>query len=239
MPDLSEQLPLNLEVRSDAQPPKHCTDLPLPPCGNSGSRHPKASDRTEPVAEQLLAALDEALVVPVAPPLHEMDWRVVESWVEEAARGILFRRDRMRLVRQAMRAVHEERRTARQIGYLREQVEQQEARRRARAAPDYWARRERGRRAQQPAHVDVETDAWRRAKALAARQGVGIGEYVGRLVVAELRAPSRRIVEAPTETTRLFVRLAVEKDQWREFVASARDAGLTVSRRLGLLVERL
>lgn len=159
--------------------------------------------------------------------------------MEEAAEGLRWRRERAAMIREADRLLHEEFRTRQTIEVQREQLTSKAAQQREKEAGTYWRRRDGGRRAQQPTHVQVDPAAWRRAKALAARQGVGIGEYVGRLILAELRAPSRRRAAAPEATTHLFARLVIEKDGWRRFVASTRELDVTVQRRVGLIVERL
>lgn len=215
------------------------TDLPLPPCGNSGSdRRPDADAATTSLLD-LMARLDEALLVPLAPPLHDADFHAVRAWAEQATEGFSWRRDRTNLIREVDRILHDEFRTARTVDLLREKLASQAERQREMQDGTYWQQRDRGRRAQQPTHVDVDPDAWQRAKALGTRQGVGIGDYVGRLVAAELRAPSCRRVPSPAQTRRLFARLAIDKDDWRTFVADTHEAGLTVQRRIGLLVERL
>lgn len=163
----------------------------------------------------------------------------MRAWVDEAAEGLRWRRDRTELIRAVDKLLHDDFRTARTAELLREQIDAQIEREREMAAGTYWQRRDGRRRAQQPTHVDVDPAAWQRAKALATNQGVGIGEYVGRLVAAEVRAPSRRYVPPSPQTQRLFARLAVEKDVWRTFVASAHELGLSVSRRVGLLAEAL
>lgn len=187
----------------------------------------------------MLARLDEALLVPLAPPLHDVDCGAVHAWVEQAAEGLRWRRDRTELIREVGKILHDEFRTGRTIELLRETIASRAEQHREMQDGTYWQRRDGGRRAQQPTHVEVDPAAWQRAKVVATRQGVGIGEYVGRLIVAELRAPSRRRVSAPGQTSRLFARVAVEKDNWRAFVADTREAGLTVQRRIGLIVERL
>lgn len=230
---------LNASRTHNIHPIETVTDLPLTQSVNGVSRRPPDSGRASVTVEELLAALDQALLVPVAPPLHETDRRVVKAWVEEAARGLLYRRDRTRLVRDVLRILDDEWRSTRTVANVREQVIRKAELRQAREDGTYWTRRDSGRRANQPTHVDVDPDAWRRAKALAARQGVGIGEYVGGLIAAEVRAPSRRLPPPAAPTVRLFARVAIEHGEWRAFVADTHGAGLTVQRRIGLIVERL
>lgn len=235
---MSDQPQLPLDLNDDrVEPLEHCTDLPLPLSGNGGNSAPDVD--TAARLEELVVRLDETLRVPAAPPLHELHLGTVRAWMEEAAEGLRWRRDRTAMIREADRLLHEVFRTRQTIEVLREQLTSKAAQQREKEAGTYWRRRDGGRRAQQPMHVEVDPAAWRRAKALAARQGVGIGEYVGRLILAELRAPSRRRVPAPEATTHLFARIAIEKDEWRRFVASARELDVTVQRRVGLIVERL
>lgn len=238
MSERPEQLPLDLDD-DRVKPLEHCTDLPLSPGGNSGnSGRPDAGAAAIRLTD-LLARLDEALLVPLAPPLHDADYGAVHAWVEQAADGLRWRRERTELIREVGKILHDEFRTGRTIELLRETIANRAEQHREMQDGTYWQRRDGGRRAQQPTHVEVDPAAWQRAKVVATRQGVGIGEYVGRLIIAELRAPSRRRVPAPDQTTRLFARLAVDKDDWRAFAADTREAGLTLQRRIGLLVERL
>lgn len=232
------QLPLDLDDRP-VEPLEHGTDLPLSPGGNSGNSGRPAAGAAAISLTDLLARLDEALLAPLGPPLHDVDYGAVHAWVEQAAEGLRWRRDRTELIREVGKILHDEFRTGRTIELVREMIASRAEQHREMQDGTYWQRRDGGRRAQQPTHVEVDPAAWQRAKVVATRQGVGIGEYVGRLIVAELRAPSRRRVPAPDQTSRLFARVAVEKDDWRAFLAGSRELGLTVQRRIGLIVERL
>jgi hypothetical protein len=51
-----------------------------------------------------------------------------------------------------------------------------------RGSGTHWKRRDAGRRAKQPTHVDVDPAAWRRAKVAAAKKGMTMGHYVGTLL---------------------------------------------------------
>ena len=230
---------------SDENLTQHHTDLPLSLRGNSGRGGP--SNGREVTAADLLDALDDTLTQPCGPPLHELDPRAVEQWLEMAARGLVFRRDQLALIRKVQRVLHEEWRSAWSIELMREQVEAREADRQARIDGTYWARRDGGRRARQATHVEVDHEAWASAKAAAQREGVGIGVFVGQLIVRELRKPEERSIVAARrgsdeerngDRARIFARVAADKATWTEFVARSKRAGVTVARHLGLIVER-
>jgi hypothetical protein len=226
----------------DVDPLDTRTDLPLPQCGNGGS--PARSSERVVTAADLLAALEPAMAVPVAPPLHEIEPRAVVAWAEASADGLVFRRDRRRLVREVLRLLEDEWSTAQQVERLRQQITSRDEEQRARTVGTYWMRRDSGRRAQQPTHVDVEPEAWVQAKAAARRHEVGVGEYVGRLVVNAILRPASAPTPLSSELTpcnrrtRLFARLAVEKPTWKEFVALSAETHVTVARHVGLVVER-
>lgn len=223
---------------ADEQPatPEHHTDLPLPLCGNSGSSR-RAIDAAEAATlEQLLDRLDRMLALPAAPSLAEVDFRAVRRWAERATADVATRSEGLKLVRQIERVLTEECRTARQISCARERIEQRRALARERAAGTHWKRRDAGRRAKQPTHVDVDPIAWRRAKVAAVREGLGVGEYVGRLVARAHECPEW--VQVPeVETARLFARLTVSEEVWKELSVEARRRGITVARTVGAIVE--
>lgn len=193
-----------------------------------------------------MEALDRLLLVPVAPPLHDVDPQVVLRWAEAASEALLYRRERRWLVRQVLRVLEEEWATSQEIERLYDQIAAREEEQRQREEGAYWERRESGRRAQRPIRVDVDPEAWARAKGAARREGLGIGEYVGRLIAAETARrpdhtsafrgaqPGRR--RGP-ERERFFARVAVGRDTWAEFVARSHDARITVARYVGLVVE--
>ena len=68
------------------------------------------------------------------------------------------------------------------IRHANERIAQRLALAEERAAGTHWKRRDAGRRAKQPIHVDVDPAAWRRAKATASKKGMTIGHHVGTLV---------------------------------------------------------
>lgn len=226
-----------------ATPGQH-TDLPLSLRGNGGSSRRAADDAEAATLEQLFEKLDRLLSIPAAPSLNDADHRAVERWSERAAAGLASRGEALKLVREVERLIADERRNARQVAYAEERIVQKLELARERAAGTHWKRRDSGRRAKQPTHVEVDPAAWRRARAEAARHGLGIGEFVGRLVAQEVLAPERgpisplgQILESGR--ARIFARLAVERAPWEMFVARSAQARLTVARHVGLVVERM
>jgi hypothetical protein len=229
--------PTRVPVDHEPSTPRHHTDLPLPLCGNSGSSRRSAHAAEAATLRQLLDHLDRLIKHPAAPPLDDVDWRTVRRWAEAAAEGLVSRREGLKLVRQVERVLADESHTAVRIRHANERIAQRLALAEERATSTHWKRRDAGRRAKQPTHVDVDPAAWRRARAEAVRQGIGIGEYVGRLIT---RSPGGRGCEnggADVATVRLFARLAVSRETWAQFVADAHERGITVARAVGLLVE--
>lgn len=171
-----------------------------------------------------------------APSLHGVDHRAVEQWAERAAAGLVSRREALKLVREVERLLAEERRTARQVAHAQERIEQRLKLAKERAAGTHWKRRDSGRRAKQPTHVDVDPAAWRRAKAIAAKKGTTIGHYVGTLVrsATEHDLPP---VDSYASTAHLFARVDVDKPTWDAFKAHCHDQGVPAARGVGLVVE--
>ena len=169
---------------ADAQPetPRQHTDLPLPLSGNSGSSRRAVHAFEAATLRELLDHLDRLTVLPSAPSLRDTDWRVVKRWAEEAAAGLVSRREGLKLVRQVERVLTDESHTAMRIRHANERIEQRLALAEERAAGTHWQRRDAGRRAKQPTHVDVDPAAWRRAKTIATRKGMTVGHHVGTLV---------------------------------------------------------
>lgn len=223
---------------ADHQPstPGQHTDLPLPLCGNGGSSRRAADTAEVATLEELLERLERMLAVPMAPPLASSDHREVRRWAEQAAAGMVSRREGLKLVRQIERVLADECRTFRQIVCARERIEQRRALAAERVAGTHWQRRDSGRRAKQPTHVDVDPTAWRRAKAAAARKGMTIGHYVGALVrsAAERDFPA---VGAYASTTHLFARIDVDRPTWEAYKARCYDRGVSAARGVGLVVE--
>lgn len=218
-----------------ATPEQH-TDLPLPLSGNGGSSRRTADAAEAATLELLLARLDRLLAVPAAPPLAEADYRQVRSWAERAAATLASRSEGLKLVRQVERVLAEECRTARQIGCAQERIEQRRALAQERAAGTHWQRRDGGRRANQPTHVDVDPAAWRGAKAAAAKKGMTIGYYVGVLVRSAVEH-DLPVSDACATISHLFARIDVDKPTWLAFRAQCHALGVPVARGVGLLVE--
>ena len=230
--------PQRVPADRDSPTPEQHTDLPLSLRGNGGSGR-RAGDQAEVARlEQLMEKLDRALSTPSAPSLHDVGHRAVERWAEQAAAGLVSRRAALKLVREVERLLADERRTARQLGHAEERIAQRIAVARERATGTHWKRRDSGRRAQQPTHVEVDPAAWRWGRTAAARQGVGIGELVGRLVISSEVGSFESVDEPGPSTVRLFARLAVPRARWTTFVCNSHDLGLTASRAVGILVER-
>lgn len=185
---------------------------------------------------ELLNHLDRLLTVPAAPPLDDVDWRTVQRWAEDASKGLVSRREGLKLVRQVERVLADESHTAMLITHANERVPQRLALAEERAAGTHWKRRDAGRRAKQPIHVDVDPAAWRRAKAMAAKKGTTVGHYVGTLVrlAAEQDLPP---VAAYASTVRLFARIDVDVSAWDAYKARCHDRGVSAARGIGLVVE--
>jgi hypothetical protein len=235
-PDPTPSRPPRVPAEPTPATPRHDTDLPLPLCGNGG-----ISRRTPDAAEartlgQLLDHLDRLMTVPAAPPLDDVDWRAVRRWLEEAAEALAIRRQGLKLIRDAERVLAEEWRTARQIANAKERIEQRKALAEERVAGTLSKRRDAGRRAKQPTHVDVDPAAWRRSKVLASKKGMTIGHYVGTLVK---RAADRGIpdVDAYATTAHVFARVDVDKSTWDAFRARCHEQEMTLARGVGAVVE--
>ncbi len=221
------------------------TDLPLPQSGSSGSSPTGEGGRQQPTAADLMEILDQTLVMPVAPPLRDLEPQVVVRWVEAASEALLHRRERRRLVREVLRVLDEEWATAEAAKRLREQIATCEAARRRREAGTYWQHREAGRRSQRPVRVEVDSEAWRRAKEIARQLAVGLGEYVGQVVRDHLATPldegaiARLSQTRRRQTTRerIYLRIDVSSSDWDDLVARARNRRTTLLRYLGALVE--
>lgn len=238
-PDTTPAKPVrHLRAPADRRPPtpEQHTDLPLPLCGNGGSSRRAVHAAEAATLRELLNHLDRLLTVPAAPPLDDVDWRTVQRWAEEAGRGLVSRSEGLKLVRQVERVLANESHTAMLVRHANERIAQRLALAEERAAGTHWKRRDAGRRAKQPIHVDVDPAAWRRAKATAAKNGMTIGHYVGTLVrtAADRGLPE---FDAYASTVRLFARLTVDKPVWDSFRACCNVRGVTIARGVGLVVE--
>jgi hypothetical protein len=185
---------------------------------------------------ELLNDLDRLLAVPAAPPLDDVDWRTVQRWAEEAAKGLISRREGLKLVRQVERVLADKSHTAMLVRHANERIAQRLALAEERAAGTHWERRDAGRRAKQPTHVDVDPAAWRLAKATASKKGMTIGHFVGTLIrdAASCGLPE---IDAYATTTPLFARLDADKPTWATFKARCDERGVTIARGVGATVE--
>lgn len=215
---------------------KTCTDLPLLPCGNNGNEvgAPGMEANTD------IARLSSEMFEPLPEPTFELlDSRAVREWINLATERLLFRRDCQELLRNAMRVLEEEWRTAMTSERLREQAVRQQDRLRAKREGGYWRDRDARRRASRPVHVLVDPAAWDRAKTTAQAKRASVGTLVGGLVTHEVRRPRRRQAApapGPSEV-RLFARIAVQPETWVAARSLASRAGVTVERFVGVLVE--
>jgi hypothetical protein len=235
-PDPTPSRVARVPVDETPPTPRQQTDLPLPLSGNSGSSRRLADAAEARTLAELLDLLDRLIKIPAAPPLDDVDWRTVRRWLEEAADGLTIRREGLKLIRDAERVLAEEWRTARQIANAKERIEQRKALAEERVAGTHWKRRDAGRRAKQPTHVDVDPAAWRRAKALATKNGMTIGHYVG-LLVQDAVEHGLAEVDANATTAHLFARVDVDKATWDEFRALCQERGVNVARGVGVVVS--
>lgn len=212
------------------------TDLPLLPGGNNGNevRAPDVAASTD--VARLLSEMFEPLP---NPPFELLNSRAVREWIDLCTERLMFRRDRQELLRDAMRVLEEEWRTAMTSERLRQQADRQQQRLRAKREGRYWRDRDDRRRASRPVHVVVNPAAWERAKATAVAKRSSVGTLVGELVTHEVRRPRRRqYVAAPgPAAVRLFARIAVQPETWAGARILASRAGVTVERFVGVLVE--
>ena len=199
-------------------------------------------------SEDPWSLLDDAARRLPDPPIDVLDAQAVFEWVARASASLVFREDRRRLAREAMRILERDFQTAMNVGRLRQQLERQQADHWARQVGTYWADRDKRRRAQQPTHVDVDLDAWRAIRADAVRRGRGVGQDVGHLVIQEVtRCTSSPTLPAVNGGRRgppgggrratLFARLVVTRPTWQTFRSLAAERDITVARYVGWLVE--
>lgn len=224
----------------DAEPPvtnnsQTDTDLPLLPGGNNGNGGRALGEAAGTAMSRLLLEVFEPLP---EPRFTLLDAGEVRKWIDSATAHLLFRRDRQNLLREAMRVLEEEWRTAMTSERLRAQAARQQERLRAKQGTGYWRDRDARRRATRPAHVVVDPAAWERAKAAAVERRSSVGVVVGELVTREVRTPrGRGSIPGPKATdSRLFARIAVQPETWAAMRKLASRAGAPVERFVGLLV---
>lgn len=125
------------------------------------------------------------------------------------------------------------RRVERQLGALqrRARIEEQ------RAAGGMYAQEIRT--PNRPTHVEVDPDAWSVMKQRAFERGVLVGNAVAELVerTAEHGFTGQRNPQQARSAARRFSRLFVDDETWCAFRARAVEAGVTVARLVGLVVE--
>ena len=211
------------------------------PGGNNGNFAGGTDAGRETNVWQLIEDASEPLP---EPPVELLDTEAVLDWVERATAALLFRRDRQGMLRQAMRVLEDDWRTAMATARLREQLDRQQARLIAKARGTYWGERDGHRVATQPTHVVVDRHAWERAKQDAREAGMTLGELLGQLVAragrGDQRAPAPVHADGLAVTgdqARLFARVAVTKGSWSAFVQRAHHERVSVARYLGLVVE--
>jgi len=214
--------------------------LPLSPCGNNGNVVERAGTDPDTDVWSLLSEAGEPLP---APPVEWLDAEAVLDWIERASARLLFRRDRQRLLRDAMRVLDDDWRTALATDRLREQLDRQEDRLAAKAAGTYWRERDAYRRATQSVHVVVDGEAWDRAKLEAMVQQSSVGSVVGRLVAAEVRLPicrdrSSDFTRDRRAEVRRFARLVVSRECWARCRVLVSRNRVTAERFVGVLVEQ-
>lgn len=93
-------------------PSSNGTDLPFPQSGNSGSRAGDDQAPRQLTAADLMRALDQTLLIPVAPSLRETDPSTVIRWVEASSEALKLRRERQRLIREVLNLLDDEWATA-------------------------------------------------------------------------------------------------------------------------------
>lgn len=239
---------VDFTATSSAERHDEVTDLPLPLCGNGGNHGPATPALQAAGVEDVLALLDEARASLPRPPLDDLRAAAVKEWIELVNECLLSRADRRRLAREAMRVLDDALRADLAAERLRERADHQEAIHKSKEDGTYWAVRDRRRKAQQPTHVEVDSDEWATFKARTLGRDRSLGEAAGYLVHAEVSRCKGRWQLPPLIDSRpgvsclgrrgqLFARLVVSKQTWREFRGLAARRRITVARYVGLLVE--
>ncbi len=98
-----------------------------PLCGNGGNHVPVEAAPPSAGAEDVLALVDEARSSLSRPPLDDLRAAAVKEWVELVNSRLLFREDRRRLAREAMRVLDDALRADIAADRLSKQGERQEA----------------------------------------------------------------------------------------------------------------
>lgn len=218
---------------------KH-TDLPLLPGGNNGNEVGAPNADSVANIERLFAEAVEAIP---EPPVTVFTTAAVVDWIERATVQIKFRRERQRLLREALRVLERDFRSAIASEQLRERLDRLHARVAARVAGTYWRERDSHRSATQATHLVVDSSAWDRARLEAMTLRTSVGVVVGPLVMAEVRLPVERDWEQAAardreREVRRFTRLAVPKDAYAQVRILASRVGVTVERYLACSSRR-
>jgi hypothetical protein len=215
------------------------TDLPLSPGGNNGNTSAAPSADSVANIERWFADAIETLP---EPPFEVLSTQAVIDWIEQATANLQFRRERQHLLREALRALERDFRSALAGEALRERLDRLQARLSARAAGTYWRERDSRRSATQATHLVVDSEAWDQARLEAMTNRSSVGVVVGPLVVAEVRMPverdwTRDAARDPRHEIRRFTRLAVPREIYAKVRVLASRADVTVERYLGVVVE--
>jgi hypothetical protein len=174
-----------------------------------------------------------------APPLDDTSWHAVYRWLTEVERGLVSRREQRTIANAVHRALSAESKSRRHIESLRRSMARADTREADQDAGIYWQIREGRRVSQRPVRVEVAPYAWEAFKHQAERAGTTVGERLGRLAADAAR---REFPDSPTNNERarrlLFVRIAINNDDWIEVRHRTRCAGRTIARYLGAIIEQ-
>jgi hypothetical protein len=227
------------------------TDLLGPPRGTEGNHDAHLIELLEALLDdghdpaELGAALWRR--VP-PPPIESMDWRATRRWLDGALWAAPTYDDMVDL-RRATRNVLEYRwRAGRWVDDLRRTVEAKRAELAARDAGTYWRNRDARRSATRPMHIDVGDETWSAFKRDVVSHGETIGAALGRLVseavvagdlpAALTTSVGRRGQSGAGRRAGRFARATVDDETWIAFRALACEAGTSVARAVGMLVNR-
>jgi hypothetical protein len=171
-----------MNLPDDVGPTENDTDLPLTQSVNGGNHG--GAPLFDPDNPWLL--LEQAAEPLPEPPTDVLDADAVLAWIEHVQRRLLYRRDRCRLAREAMRVVaaRRDRSLGHEVGRL---VLEEVARRGSPAAMIDRGRRvgEAGRRATVFARLVVSQPTWQEFRGLALERNITVARYVGVLVERE------------------------------------------------------
>jgi len=89
-----------------------------------------------------------------------------------------------------------------------------------------------------PVKVEVDASAWETLKREAIRQHRNVGDAVAALVLKVLEDGVVPRLHPQRDPQRRFARVFVSEERWSEFRVLAVDINVSISRFVGLLVER-